>query len=81
MWIKEKSGGTIAEPKFTFCCNKGKVSFNLPPPPPNELLSLLINQDATARNFRQKIRLYNSAFAFSSIAAKVYNHIKYYSLV
>ncbi|KAG2212076.1 hypothetical protein INT45_006838, partial [Circinella minor] len=70
MWIKEKSGGTIAEPKFTFCYNKGKVSFNLPPPPPNELLSLLINQDATARNFRQKIRLYNSAFAFSSIAAK-----------
>ncbi|KAG2208028.1 hypothetical protein INT45_000719 [Circinella minor] len=66
----KKSGDTIAEPKFTFCCNKGKVSFNLPPPPPNELLSLLINQDATARNFQQKICLYNSAFTFSSIADK-----------
>ncbi|KAG2216227.1 hypothetical protein INT45_006933, partial [Circinella minor] len=49
MWIKEKSAGTIAEPKFTFY--------------------------ASARNFRQKIHLYNCAFAFFSIAAKYHSQL------
>ncbi len=54
-------------PQFTLCCAQGKV--RLPPlaPPPEPLRRLLIGNEADAKDFRQRIRSYNNALAFTSV--------------
>ena len=69
---EEKSCGTIDNPSFSICCNKKK--FRLPPNPrlPDFLMFLLTSQTSElAKHFREKIRAYNSLFAFTSFGAKV----------
>jgi hypothetical protein len=53
------------------CCTQGKVM--LPPlaPPPEPLRRLLINNEADAKDFRQRIRAYNNALAFTSVGANL----------
>lgn len=84
-WIDERYDSSIANPKYSFCCNKGKVSLSLPSPPPALLLSLLTGQDDRSKSFRSNIRAYNSAFAFASIGAQVcifsFNMVKHISLM
>ena len=55
----------------SMCCMNGKVV--LPPlqQPPEPLWSLLSNRDPSSRQFRQRIRQYNSAFNMASSSAKV----------
>jgi hypothetical protein len=45
----------------------------LPPlaPPPEPLRRLLINNEADAKDFRQRIRAYNNALAFTSVGANL----------
>ena len=47
-----------------FCCSKGKIQIALPPALPNQLQHLLQQQE-----FKNKVRKYNQAFAFTSLGA------------
>jgi len=57
--------------QFTPCCAQSKVT--LPPlaPPPEPLRWLLTNNEADAKDFRQHIRSYNNALAFTSVGANL----------
>jgi hypothetical protein len=75
MWLNERVNKSARSPVFTTCCAKGKIL--LPPlqdllPPLDRLLTEL---DQNSRLFRQNIRMYNSALSFTSIGAKIDNHI------
>lgn len=71
MWIDEKSKGSRKNPKFSICCSKG--SFIIPPlnKPPQRILDLLTQEGTLNDHFRQNIRAFNSAFAFTSFNANV----------
>lgn len=72
IWLDEKTGGTIAQPKFSMCCNEGKVCLtNRLNPPPEPLRWLLTGQDQRSKEFRDNIRAYNSVLAFASIGVQV----------
>ncbi|CAJ0906109.1 4602_t:CDS:2, partial [Entrophospora sp. SA101] len=76
LWIDERKTGTSTRsPIFTTCYAKGKVS--LPPIEelPHPLNVLLTRTDPSARLFRENIRSYNLALAFTSMGAKVDNSI------
>ena len=71
-WIdKRNTSSPRTHPKFTACCSCGKVS--LPPlaQPPSPLRDLLEGQTFEAKQFRNQIRKYNNAFAFTSVGAKI----------
>ena len=56
--------------KFTHCCEKGKVK--LPDIKiPSQIQNLLIGDDSSSKNFLDRIRQYNSAFAFASTGAQI----------
>nr|CAD1835255.1 unnamed protein product [Ananas comosus var. bracteatus] len=63
-------------PKFSLCCQEGKVSLPLLHLPP-DLLDSLLNYKGSPQsvNFRRNIRAYNSVFAFTSIGAKIDSEI------
>lgn len=71
MFTEEKIKGS--ENLFSLCCAKKK--FKLPPMPtyPPFLLNLIKQQNENGRGFMEKIRSYNSIFAFTSFNAKVIN--------
>src|SRR5581483_3588942 len=75
MWLDEKVNVSAKSPIFTTCCAKGKVLLpplqNLPSP----LDRLLTGMDQNSCLFRQNIRMYNSALSFTSIGAKIDDHI------
>jgi hypothetical protein len=53
------------------CCLQGQVVLPHLQPPPPTLQKLLTGSNAKARGFWEKIRQYNCAFAFTSVAVKV----------
>lgn len=65
-WRAETIGGTNME--FELCCKRGDAMLELLRPPPDVLRALLVGQDPRARSFRQNIRAYNSALAFTSVS-------------
>ena len=67
-WIQERlTRSTVANPIFTTCCKEGEV--DLPPysPLPKYLRDLLHHNNLQGRQFRENLRAYNSALAFTSI--------------
>ena len=56
----------MSSPRFGQCCLTGKVSIDFVEPLPPEMYRLYAGQDADAREFRENIRRYNKAFAFTS---------------
>ena len=71
-WKSEKlSTSTKSCYKFSLCCGQGKVV--LPPlaSPPEMLMHLLTAADKRGREFRDKIRAYNSALAFASLGVNL----------
>lgn len=54
-----------------FCCGNGKIRIPTSTAPPASLLNLLLSDSEEAKTFRNKIRLYNSVFAFSSIGVRL----------
>lgn len=74
LWYSERiyKSKNDALPKFSLCCQEGKVSLPLLQHPPDFLHSLLdYKGSTTSTSFRQNIRAYNSIFAFTSIGAKI----------
>lgn len=65
------AGSTVANPKFGRCCRSGNVLIPYLGAPPAELRNLLTGDDEHSRHFREHIRQYNNAFAFTSLGVKV----------
>ncbi|RDX46067.1 hypothetical protein OH76DRAFT_1330930, partial [Lentinus brumalis] len=60
-------------PQYSVCCLQGQISLPLPSLPPQPLRDLLNGADPRSRAFREKIRRYNAAFAFTSSGARLDN--------
>src|SRR6202050_1525748 len=60
-----------ANPKFGVCCLQGQIQLPALSEPPQLLHQLLTSSSPRARKFRDGIRQYNAAFAFTSVAVDV----------
>lgn len=77
-WLMERTtaaGSSNSQPLFSICCGNGSVQ--LPPiyPPPAELAYFFTESTAEAQRFRDNIRQYNAALAFTSLGVKVDNSV------
>ena len=73
-WLGErvqKTGSTNINPLFGMCCGDGTVQLPPLPPPPNTLGCLFSASTEEAKQFRENIRQYNSALAFTSLGAQI----------
>lgn len=74
MWYDERADKSHRPriPKYSLCCQQGRVSLEKLKQPP-ELLKQLFNYRGgrCSNKFREKIRAYNSIFAFTSMGAKI----------
>ena len=84
-WIEERLiRSSMTSPQFGMCCKSGKISWPamLDPPEPlrslldgtnqsNGISSLILADDIKAKEFRENIRNYNNAFAFTSLGVKI----------
>lgn len=67
-WLTERVGtSSNRNPQFTTCCKQGDVVLKPLIPPPPTLRALFEGTDIVAKHFKQHIRKYNSALAFTSI--------------
>ena len=70
-WLDERlKHSPISSPRFARCCHHGKVSLENLPDPPEELQALFTEQSTRGKEFRDSIRQYNSALAFTSFTSK-----------
>ncbi|GJE95688.1 ATP-dependent DNA helicase [Phanerochaete sordida] len=72
-WDAEKtSDSRVLHPEFGICCDHGLVRLPALQPPPSPLRTLLTDPTSDdAIEFRQHIRRYNNALAFTSLHAKI----------
>ena len=73
-WLKERTtaaGGSDSHPLFSLCCGNGSVQLPAIPPPPPQLAYFFSEFTPEAKRFRDNIRQYNSALAFTSLGVKV----------
>ncbi|RDX54250.1 hypothetical protein OH76DRAFT_1539705, partial [Lentinus brumalis] len=71
-WAAERlASSPVSRPEFGLCCNSGKVRVRPPPEPPLAIQHLFSASDRQANEFRQNIRSYNNAFAFTSLGVKM----------
>jgi hypothetical protein len=74
MWYDERANkpSRPEKPEFSICCLKGKVVLDFLKQPPEYLKGLLDYRGGMRSiKFRDKIRAYNSIFAFTSMGAKI----------
>ncbi|KAI3974339.1 hypothetical protein MKX01_031008, partial [Papaver californicum] len=67
-WMDERrSDSSLKNPRFGTCCLQGQI--RLPPlrTPPPEIKALFDGNTSKAKHFRQRIRKFNSANAFTSL--------------
>ena len=57
------------------CCGNGNVQLPAVAPPPPQLSYLFMGSTSEAQRFRENIRQYNAALAFTSLGAKVDNTV------
>ncbi|ETW85281.1 hypothetical protein HETIRDRAFT_44213, partial [Heterobasidion irregulare TC 32-1] len=69
------SSSTRNHIRFGMCCLQGQIRLPVLLDPPQTLRNLLCGDTENAKSFRLNIRQYNSAFAFTSIAAKLSDHV------
>ena len=70
-WLDERiKDSPLSAPLFSRCCHHGKVVLDPLPTPPQRLRSLFTAHSRDAREFREHIRRYNSALAFTSFTTK-----------
>ena len=65
-WQAEETKSKDPDKKYTLCCAGGDAMPDLMPEPPFRLRSLYTEQSDEAQHFRDHIRAYNSAMAFTS---------------
>ncbi|KAH8144449.1 uncharacterized protein LAJ45_11579 [Morchella importuna] len=67
-WICERvHGSSIALPRFESCCKKGDIQLPALGQAPEYLQYLLESTDSVPKQFRARIREYNSALTFTSV--------------
>lgn len=72
MWISErKANSSLRNPEFQMCCANGKSVLEPLKPIPEVIANLLRNNDVASRDFKDKIRTYNSALSFTSMNANL----------
>lgn len=74
LWYEErnKKSKVTPKPEFSLCCRSGKVELPMLKDCPLFLKHLLdYNGGPRASRFREKIRLYNSIFSFTSMGGNV----------
>jgi hypothetical protein len=71
--IKRVKNSPASAPRFSRCCHHGKVRPGILPQPPERLRLLFTADTSDAKHFRNAIRQYNSALAFTSFTAKETN--------
>ncbi|KZP30624.1 hypothetical protein FIBSPDRAFT_777376, partial [Athelia psychrophila] len=70
-WIGEKlARSSRRDPSFGTCCNQGKVCIPRLADPPQALWDLFTSNDAQCKEFRERIRQYNMALAFTSLGVQ-----------
>ena len=77
-WLLERStgsGSSDANPLFEMCCNSGDIELPPAAPPPWQLSNLFVSATPQADRFRQNIRQYNAALAFTSLGVDVDNSV------
>ncbi|KAI0056662.1 hypothetical protein BV25DRAFT_1864431, partial [Artomyces pyxidatus] len=71
-WASERvRSSSVSNPEFGMCCDHGKVRLPLAEDPPDQLRELFTGNSPQAREFRDHIRQYNAAFAFTSLGVYV----------
>ncbi|TFK58668.1 hypothetical protein BDN72DRAFT_746666, partial [Pluteus cervinus] len=76
--IEKVTSSRVGEPRFGSCCDHGKVRLPLLADPPSVLRGLLLGRDTVSRNFRDDIRQYNMALAFTSLGVKQDGDVNYH---
>jgi hypothetical protein len=72
MWIAEKKkSSSLRNPQFQMCCANGKSVLEPLKPIPEVVAKLLRNDDTASKEFKSKIRTYNSALSFTSMNANL----------
>jgi len=77
-WLLERStgdGSSNARPLFQMCCGHGRIQLPRMPPPPEQLSYLFTGTTPQADRFRQYIRQYNAALAFTLLGVEVDNSV------
>ena len=69
-WIDERIPQP-GDPQFEACCKHGDINLPLFQPPPEYLRDLLESTTTSARQFRERLRSYNAALAFTSVNCTV----------
>jgi hypothetical protein len=69
MWLAERVGGTIQNPKFGLCCLSGKIKIPLLRDPPLPLATLLTEQTPQSKYFHNNIRHFNNAMSMATMKA------------
>jgi hypothetical protein len=69
------TGSSNSRPLFSICCGNGNVQLPTIAPPPAQLEYFFSESTPEARRFRDNIRQYNSALAFTSLGVKVDNSV------
>ncbi|GAN02592.1 hypothetical protein MAM1_0024c02036 [Mucor ambiguus] len=68
--MSERKGNTsMATPEFQVCCAAGQAMLRPLEPLPDQIATLLKNNDARSKEFKENIRSYNSALSFASMNA------------
>ncbi|KAL3625826.1 hypothetical protein CASFOL_030355 [Castilleja foliolosa] len=78
MWYAERvhKAAKPKEPTFSLCCQEGKIKLPQSKEPPQFLKQLLqYSGGKRSTKFKEKIRIYNSMFNFTSFGANVDNSI------
>lgn len=71
-WLAERvSNSSQRTPRYGTCCKHGEVVLDPYPDPPRELQRLFIGDDSMSASFRDNIRQYNAALAFTSLGADI----------
>jgi hypothetical protein len=67
-WIDERQEtSSLRNPSWESCCKRGSVQLQLLPDPPQYLKDLLASTNTQGRHFKDNLRQYNAAFAFTSL--------------
>ena len=71
-WIDERQEiSSLRSPSWESCCKRGSVQLQLLPDPPEYLKNLLASTDTQGRRFKDNLRQYNAAFAFTSLSCDI----------
>ncbi|ORE00847.1 hypothetical protein BCV72DRAFT_283125, partial [Rhizopus microsporus var. microsporus] len=71
-WIDERQEtSSMRNPSWESCCKQGPVQLQLLPDPPEYLKDLLERTDTQGSHFKDNLRQYNAAFAFTSLGCDI----------